>query len=156
MTVAKRLLSLLHAGTDGSVVVETAIVAPVLIMLALGGYDAGGLVARQSELQSAAAQAEAIVQAAVPTDSDARDKIRDVMKAAVDPNSKDATDTESVTEIYRCGTDTNFVTTNNCATSVETSKFIRIALTDTYTPTWTSFGVGSPVNFNVVRMVQIS
>ena len=156
MTVAKRLLSLLSAGTDGSVVIETAIVAPVLIMLALGGYDAGGLVARQSELQSAAAQAEAIVQAAVPTTSDDRDKIRDVLKAAVDPNNKDPNDTESVTEIYRCGTATDFVSADNCATSVETSKFIRITLTDTYTPMWTSFGVGSPVNFHVVRMVQIS
>jgi len=156
MTVAKRLLSLLQARTDGSVVIETAIVAPVLIMLAFGGYDASGLVARQSALQGAAAQAEAIVQAAVPTDSTARDKIRDVLKAAVDPNNKDANDTESVTEIYRCGTAANFVTTNTCAANVETSTFIKITLTDTYTPMWTSFGVGSPVHFNVVRMVQTS
>jgi hypothetical protein len=74
----------------------------------------------------------------------------------MDPNNTDAHDSESVTEIYRCGTDTDFVEENICAANVETSKFIKITLTDTYTPIWTSFGVGSPVHFNVVRMVQIS
>ena len=137
-------------------VIETAFVAPVLATLALGAYDGGRLIARQSELQSAAAQAEAIVQAAVPTTSDARDKIRDVLKAAVDPTNTDATDTESVVEIYRCGTDGDFVAVNNCPSTVATSTYIKITLTDTYTPQWTSFGIGSAIHYNVVRMVQIS
>ena len=155
MIVPKRLLSRLCGGTDGSVVIETAIVAPVLATLALGAYDTGRLIARQSELQSAAAEAEAIVQAAVPTDSTARDQVRDVLKASVDPSDTDPDDTESVVEIYRCGS-SDFVTVNNCSSDVATSTYIKISLTDTYTPLWTSFGIGSPVHFNVVRMVQIS
>jgi Flp pilus assembly protein TadG len=154
--MGKRLLSRLWTAVDGSVVIETAVVAPVLLTLSLGGYDAGRLIARQSELQSAAAEAEAIVQAATPSTSDDRDKIRDVLKATLDPNNTNPNDTESVTELYRCGTTGSYVSTNTCAATEETSKFIQITLTDTYTPLWTSFGVGHAVNFNVVRMVQVS
>ena len=152
----RRLLSLLAAASQGSVVIETAFVAPVLATLALGAYDASRLIALQSDLQNAAGEAEAIVQAAVPTDSTARDKVKAVLQATIDPDGSDAHDTEDVSEIYRCGTDAGFVTTNSCGSGVAVSTFIRITLTDSYTPQWTSFGIGRTVDFNVVRMVQIS
>jgi Flp pilus assembly protein TadG len=156
MIVPTRLLSRLRDHTHGSVLIETAIVAPVLLLLALGGLDAGKMIARQSELQSAAGEAEAIVQASVPTDAAARDEVRDVLKASLDPDNTDAHESVTVTEIYRCSTDADFVTVNNCADATTVSTFIKITLTDTYTPQWTSFGIGSPLNYNVVRMVQIS
>jgi Flp pilus assembly protein TadG len=149
-------ISGLRANTRGAAVIETAIVLPVLAMLALGSYDAGRMIARQSELQSAVAEAEAIVTAAVPASSTDRDAIRDVIKASIDPTNTNPNDTVTVTEIYRCGTNADFVTTNSCGTGVAVSTYVMIVLTDTFTPQWTSFGIGSSTNYNVVRTVQIS
>jgi Flp pilus assembly protein TadG len=154
--IGSGLLSQLRDHTRGTVVIETAIVAPVLILLALGSFDASRMVARQNELQSAAAEAEAIAQASVPTDSAARDELRDVLKASIDPNGTDPDDDVTVVDIYRCGGDANYVTVNNCANPDTVSTFVKITLTDTYTPQWTSFGIGSRVNYNIVRMVQIA
>lgn len=155
MTLALGFLSDLRRQTRGSVVIETAIIAPMLILLALGSFDVSKLVARQSELQTAAAEALAIVQAAVPQDADDRDEIRDVLAASLNPGNTHPNVTVSVAEIYRCA-DGPFVATNNCGTGVQVSSYIKITLTDTYTPNWTSFGVGSPINYRVVRMVQTS
>jgi Flp pilus assembly protein TadG len=150
------LLSQLRRQTRGSVVIETAIVAPVLILLSLGTFDAGRMVARQNELQGAAAEAEAIVQAAVPTDSGARDEVRNALLASLNPGNAHPSTTVSVAEIYRCTTNADFVTVNTCADTAQMSTFIKITLTDRYTPQWTSFGIGGPVNYRVVRMVQTS
>ena len=148
--------SSLRANTQGTAVIETAIVVPVLAMLALGSYDAGRMVARQSELQSAVAEAEAIVTAAVPESSTDRDEIRDVIKASIDPTNTNPNDTVTLTEVYRCGTNADFVLTNTCGSGVAVSTYVKIVLTDKYTPQWTSFGLGSAMNYNVVRTVQIS
>ena len=156
MTMAGGLLSQLRDQTRGSVVIETAIVAPVLLLLSLGTFDAGRMVARQNELQSAAAEAEAIVQASVPTDSAARSELRTALLASANPNSSHPSTTVTVAEIYRCSTGADFVTANSCTDAAQMSTFIRITLTDTYTPEWTSFGIGGPVTYNVVRTVQIA
>lgn len=153
MILALGFLSDLRRQTRGSVVIETAIIAPMLILLALGSFDVSKLVARQSELQTAAAEALAIVQAAVPQDADDRDEIADVLRASLNPGNSNPNVTVQVDEIYRCA-DGPFVTVNNCGTGVQVSNYIKITLTDTYTPNWTSFGVGSPINYRVVRMVQ--
>ena len=60
MSMLTRLLS----DRAGAMTIETALVAPILLTLSLGGVEAGSMVARQSELQSAAAEALNIVQAA--------------------------------------------------------------------------------------------
>ena len=156
MTMSVNFLSQLRHQTRGSVVIETAIVAPILILLSLGTFDAGRMVARQNELQGAAAEAEAIVQAAVPTDSGARDEVRNALLASLNPGNAHPSTTVSVAEIYRCTTNADFVTANNCADTAQMSTFIKITLTDRYTPQWTSFGIGAPVNYRVVRMVQTS
>jgi Flp pilus assembly protein TadG len=155
MTITARLAAL---GSDnrGSIVIETALVAPVLVLLGLGTFDVSQVVSRQNDLQSAAGEAETIVQAVAPTDSTARDKVRDIMKASLDPNSTNPNDTETVTEIYRCSTGAYQTVKPTCATGEKLSTYIKIELTDAYKPTWTSFGVGSTMNYRVVRMVQIS
>ena len=56
MSVLQRLL----ADKRGTMVVETALVAPVLILLAIGGFQLSDLVARQHNLELAAAMAEQI------------------------------------------------------------------------------------------------
>ena len=53
----------------GSMAIETAIVAPVLAMLSVGGFEVSAMVARQTELQSAASEAEGIALAASPDDA---------------------------------------------------------------------------------------
>lgn len=146
----------LRGDARGSITIETAIVAPVLVLLGLGSFDVSEMVSRQSDLQSAAAEAEAIVQAAVPTDSAARDKVRDILKASIDPDNTNPNDTETVTEIYRCGTGAYQAALPTCATGTKLSTYIKIVLTNSYKPNWTSFGVGHTITYNVVRMVQIS
>jgi len=146
----------LRGDTRGTITIETAIVAPVLVLLGLGSFDVSQMVSRQSDLQSAAAEAEAIVQAAVPTDATARGKVRDVLKSSIDPDDTNPNDTETVTEIYRCGTGAYQTALPTCATGSKLSTYIKIVLTNSYTPNWTSFGVGHRIDYSVVRTVQIS
>jgi hypothetical protein len=138
--------------TRGTMAIETAIIAPVLIVLSVGGFEVSSMVARQSELQSAAAEAASIVRAVSPETSAQRDTIRDVLKVSTGLGDDDV----SVVEIYRCGTATDYVSTDSCLTTERRSIYIRVTLEDTYTPTWTQFGVGGPIDYNVVRTVQIS
>ncbi|MEO6154040.1 MAG: TadE/TadG family type IV pilus assembly protein [Croceibacterium sp.] len=144
-------LRALIADCTAIMTVETAIVAPVLVAMALGTYDVSSIVSRQSELQSAAAEAAAIVQANPPITQAQRDVIRNVLSASTGIPTARVT----VTPIYRCDTDP-YVTTNTCTASQQTSVFIQLRLIDTYSPFWTSIGAGSPMNYNVLRMVQIS
>jgi Flp pilus assembly protein TadG len=134
--------------------IETAIVAPILLVLSLGGVEAGSMVARQSELQSAAAEALNIVQATTPDTASERSAIRDVLRASTGITAANGV---TVSEIWRCGTTATFERDNsaNCG-SAAISTYVEITLQETYTPTWTAFGIGSPVTYNVVRQVQIS
>ena len=148
MSMLTRLLS----DRAGAMTIETALVAPILLTLSLGGVEAGSMVARQSELQSAAAEALNIVQAAPPENQGDFDDIRDVLVASTGLDA----DNVAVEEIWRCGTTTNFERTqaSNCGSSA-VSSYIQISLEETYQPSWTEFGIGGPLTFNVVRQVQI-
>jgi Flp pilus assembly protein TadG len=151
-----RSVAALLADQTGAMAIETAIIAPILIVLSLGGVEAGSMVARQSELQSAAAEALSIVQAKPPTTAASRTAIRDILKAStgITDNTK-----AKVEEIYRCGStatfDDNGDEEHDCGTA-DYSTYIKITLIDTYTPSWTALGVGATINYNVVRTVQIS
>lgn len=132
--------------------IETAIIAPVLITLSIGGFEIGSIVARQTELQSAAAEAAAIVRAATPATSQERTAIRDVVAASTGLETGQV----SVTEIYRCADATAYVTSaDSCSGGVVVNKFIRLAIADTYQPLWSQFGMGSELTFNVTRTVQV-
>jgi Flp pilus assembly protein TadG len=154
MITTRNLLRRLAHANEGAMAIETAIVAPILLMLSLGGVEAGAMVARQSELQSAAAEALNIVQAAPPKTQAARNTVRDILKT-----STGITDNSKVTVIpmFRCDTDAEFVDEEtDCNPGDFVSKYIQITLVDTYSPRWTAFGIGSEVDYNVVRTVQIS
>jgi Flp pilus assembly protein TadG len=146
----------LRSDRRGTITIEMAIIAPVLVLMGLGSFDVSELVSRQSDLQSAAAEAETIVQASAPTDSAARDKVREIMKSSIDPDNTNPNDTETVSLIYRCGTGDYQTLLPVCATGTKLSTYIKIELTDSYAPRWTSFGVGHTIDYDVVRMVQIS
>lgn len=150
--LVRRLLQQLRRDQDGAMVIETAIVAPVLVLLSLGAFQVSSIVARQTELQSAAAEAGAIALAA-PPDTIAK---RATLKQVVMASSGLPTDKVSVLAAYRCDANTTYtLDPNDCAGGQSVSSFVRIRLTDTYTPAWTRFGVGSPFNFTVTRHVMI-
>lgn len=136
---------------DGSMAIETAFIAPILLVLALGGFEVSSMVARQTELQSAAAEAAAVVRAIIPETAEQRTTVRDILATSTGISSEKI----SVTEIYRCGTAAEYTTTvDSCGSGVE-YKFIQVDISDTYAPVWTKFGVTSGFDFNVSRTVQI-
>ena len=151
-----RLLPLLrrlareHAG---SMAIETALVTPVLVIMTLGGFEASGMVARQSELQTAAAEAATIAMAATPDSYSKVQTVRSVIESSTGLDD----DHVSVYRLKRCGTDNDYISYyDDCDSSEATSTYLYIYITDTYTPQWVDFGIGSPLTYRIRRTVQIS
>lgn len=153
MTRLGALLRTLRRDRQGSVVIETAFVVPILAILALGGFEASRIVSRQVELQTAASEAAAIVLANPPDEAAERSTIEDVVEASTDLDDGQVT----FAHLFRCGSATSLVAdSDTCASTDDISEFIQMTMTDTYSPIWTSFGVGSDLNYRVRRRVQIS
>ena len=149
-------IKLLAGCRSGSMAVETAIVAPVLALMGLGGFQVSAMVARQSELDSAMAEAAAVVRTSPPADAAARETIRGIVQTSIDPTSTNLNDTVAISEIYRCGTDGYVTAKPTCATGKALSAYVKLVITDKYVPIWTTFGVAAPVNFRVERKIQVS
>ena len=143
----------LCASAQGSVVIETAIVAPALILLSLGTFDISRMVARQHELQTGAVDLEGIVLAVAKGAGTNETVIRSALSSSLNlPLSK-----VTVVKVYRCGSDTSMVAAlSSCIDPTNTSVYVKVTLTDSYNPLWTKFGVGSQVNYNLIRTVQVS
>ena len=148
----QRWLKALVKDQRGTTVIETAIVAPVMVLMALGSYDVSRMIARQHQLQSAAADVENIVFAVAGGTATDTVKIKQVVVASLAlPANKVIVD-----KVYRCGAATALVTSSSsCATGTVVSTYVRVNFSDSYAPTWTGFGVGKPMNYNVVRTVQV-
>ena len=136
----------------GTMVIETAIVTPVLVLMSLGAFQVSTVVARQSELDSAAAEGAAIAIASPPTTSAKRATLQQVLVASTGL----ATGNVTVTAAYRCNSSTAYVTASTSCTSGVISNFVKIYMTDTYTPRWVQFGIGSPITYRVTRYVEYS
>lgn len=137
----------------GSMAIETAIVAPVLALMSVGGFEVSTMVARQSELQSAASEAEAIALAVAPETESQRNTVKQVIMASTGLTASQVT----LSTVYRCGAATVTVTTSNsCGSGVQVATYLRMVLTDRYTPTWTEFGIGDTLDYNVTRTVMVS
>ncbi|GGC21087.1 hypothetical protein GCM10011371_05930 [Novosphingobium marinum] len=133
--------------------IETALVAPVLILMAVGSFQISSLVARQTELQSAAAEGAAIGLAAPPESQADLNTVRDIMKASTGLGNEDVT----VSMVYRCGNATARVTDpTSCGSGVKVWTYMNIRLQTTYSPIWSKFGIGSDISLDVDRAVQIS
>jgi phage tail sheath gpL-like len=146
-TLARRLAR----NGDGSMAIETAVVAPVLVMLAIGGFEVSTIVARQTELQSAAAESAAIVRAAIPETQSEFKTIKDVITASTGL----ANNQVDVSVVYRCGTNSDYVLTKDVCLSTTAYEFVRVRMTDSYSPLWTEFGLGTALSFQIERTVQI-
>lgn len=152
---------------QGSVVIETALVAPLLILMAVGSFEVSGMVARQHELQNGASEAAAVVLAANMGAETTTTQLRTMLKNSLDLTNEQV----SVTRLFRCDNSTSMVTNrdlcgsngnhdtdddNGGGNDVVISSYIRIIITDTYTPVWSKIGIAAPVNYRVRRTVQTS
>ena len=148
----------------GSMAIETAFVAPVLLLLALGGFEVSQMVSRQTELQSAAAEAAAVVRAAAPENQAERNTVRDIVatslcgnrtRSVVEGAATCGTVSVSVAPVYRCGTNTAYTATAGACGSAPEYAFIQVDIADSYVPIWANYGIGSGFDYFVSRTVQI-
>lgn len=138
---------------SGSFAIETAFVAPLLILLTLGIVEIGTMVARQHELQSAANETEIIILA---TNQGAETDV-DTIKAIVRESVNLTADEVSLTQRYRCGTDAVLVATaDTCNEDQVLSSYVIVDITEDYEPRWNYLGIGNPITFSVERRVQVS
>lgn len=155
---ARALTALRHLAGNrrGSMAIETAIVAPVLVLLALGSFEISRMVARQHELQSGIAEAEAVALAAnmgATTNTTA-------LKAMLMSSLHLSADQVTVTMMFRCNDDATLSTASTvtaCNGSNDVlSTYVRVNLKTSFKPIWTKLGVGSRLSYNVTRQVQLS
>jgi Flp pilus assembly protein TadG len=145
------MLRRLRADAQGTMLVETAIVAPTLVLMSLGAFQVSSIVARQNELQTAAAEASSIALAARPSNATERATVKQVVMTSTGL----AAEKVQISEVYRCGDNDDYTTNANGCGGSERSRYVRLYLTDEYTPIWTSFGVGSPMTFRITRHVML-
>lgn len=149
-----RVLARLAEDDRGAAIVETAIIAPVLALLALGSYDMSRMIARQHDLQGGASDVEGIILAVSTGPGTNVQKIENVLK-----QSLDLTNSGSVTVVkrFRCGVaDTLVSAASKCDKHDSIATYVEVTLTETYRPTWTKFGIGGDLNYNFTRTIQIS
>ena len=136
---------------EGAIAIETAIVVPTLMLMALAGVDYGTMLARQVELQNAMAEASQIALAAAPTDAAARQAVKEVLQTSTGLN----TDHVSILEKYRCGTTDAYVDDSDDCGADPYSRFIQIQIIEHYEPLWAVITDADDVDFKLIRMVQV-
>ena len=142
----------LVASDKGTALIETAIIAPVLIMMSIGTFEASAMVARQSELQSSAEQAVEIAMAVVP---DTESELTQVERTL--ETSSGLSDARVVLKFqYRCGSSTTLSDIEPSCSEDSLNTYISIEMTDEYQPIWTELGVSQSFEYRVARTVQIS
>lgn len=147
----RQTIKRLGADSNGVFAIETALVAPLLLLMSLGAFQISMLVARQTELQSALAEAEAIALASDPDTAAERTVLQNVIMTSTGLPMENVT----VEDAFRCGDSTSYTAlASSCATGTVMSSFVKIRITDTFNPAWTSFGVGSAVQFDQTRYVM--
>lgn len=157
MRMLPSLLRALARDTSGTMAIETAFVVPVLATLCLGGFEASQLVARNTELQTALAEAAAISLARQPQTQEEIDTIIGIVAVStgLDPDPDEGAIV--MVRKYRCATEANLRDSNAaCDPDEPMSSYLQLTLNDSYDPIWTEFGIGDTVQFSKTRMLQIS
>jgi Flp pilus assembly protein TadG len=95
----------LRLDRTGAVSLETALIAPVLLAMSMGSYETSRIVARQTELQAASAQASSVALASEPTSETRRATLKGIIQTETGLDQ----DRVSVTAAYRCGSSNNYV-----------------------------------------------
>lgn len=147
------ILQRLAKDRRASMAIETAIVAPVLIMMTLGVVEVGTVVARQHELQSVANESEIIILAAAQGAETDLATIKAIVRESVSLSASEV----MVSRSYRCSADANTVTNiAECDEEEPISSYVVLDISEDYVPTWTFLGIGQPITFSVERRVQVS
>lgn len=149
----RRGLIRLMRDCGGSMAIETAAVAPMLVLMSIGTFEVARMVSRQQELQSAAGEGETIALAASEAgQTTSIDTVRDIIAQSVSLDSDQVT----VKRYYRCNDDEALVTDKTtCASDAVITSYLKLELTDRYAPIWTRLGIGSAFDYDVQRMVQL-
>lgn len=148
-----RWLRFLKRDNRGSVLIETAALAPVLALMSVGAFQVSQAVARQHELQTGADDAASLVLAGWRHETGDITVVKAMIKRTLELDDTKAT----VVKKYRCGTDATLVDDQTtCPSGSIVTSYIQIRLTDTYTPIWSDFGMGTPINYDVRRLVVVS
>lgn len=135
----------------GTMAIETAIVAPVLALMAIGVFEVGTLVSRQQELQSSASEAEGIILAAAEGTGTDSATIEEVIEHSL----RLEPDQVTLEERFRCDAAATLTEDSaTCDTERPIYQYVVLNVTDTYTPVWTWFG-SEPYTYNVERTVQV-
>lgn len=149
----KARLEALPGDCTGIVAMETALVAPFLILASIGTFEISRMVARQHELQAGATDVEGIVLAVSSGTSTDTTTIKSVLVSSL---SLDAANIK-VSKVYRCETDETLLESSaSCPEWNRKSTYVKVELSDTYTPVWRSFGIGGNLQYNLARTIQIS
>lgn len=136
----------------GTMAIETALVAPLLGIMALGAFDVSRMVAREQHLQSAANEASEIILAAAAGSGIQSTDLETLLESSLSLGASQVT----LAQQFRCGTSAAVPPPQpTCATGEQLYIYVKLTVIDTYSPAWTHFGVGEPVDFNIVRTVQI-
>lgn len=138
----------------GAMAIEAAFVIPILVLLALGTYDVSAMVSRQQELQSAANEGASIVLAAANSSGIDNASVETIIEQSVGLNADQLT----IKQEYRCdAAESRVEDLSSCTDATKPIySYIKIVITDSYTPLWTQFGVGGTQNYSITRTVQVS
>ena len=129
-----RLARSLLCDARGSMAIETAFVVPILVMLIVGAFEASSMVARQTELQTAADEAAQIALVSPPNETAEQVKLAEVIQASNGLTNQQVT----VTRMFRCSTDAALVDdAYDCDEDEPVTGYIQIYMTDSYEPRWT-------------------
>lgn len=146
-----RLATALMRCSKGTMVIETAFVAPVLAIMAVGTFEMGTMIQKQQELQSAASEAEAIILAAAAGSGVTSTKLKSMLSTSTGiPQDKII-----LAAKYRCGNTSTLVNSNSCPSGQRAYEFVQTTFKGNYTPTWTKFGLGNAFEYTVTRTVQV-
>ena len=153
MIMKRRFLTLLRRDERGTFAIETVLVIPLLAAMALGTFEVSNVVSRQQELQSAASEAEMIILAAANGTGVSSNDLKTIIKDSVGLTDDQLT----LQAQWRCDAEEEKETDpSNCDITKPISEYVKMTISDTYTPIWTQYGVGSAVDYTVVRTVQVS
>ncbi len=136
----------------GAMAIETAVVAPVLVAMSIGTFEIGTLVSREQELQSSASEAEGIILAAAAGSGTDSGVIEDVIEESLDLEE----DQVELEQRFRCNAETELrLDASACGTGATIAVYVRLEVTDSYTPVWARFGVGRTIDYNIVRTIMV-
>ena len=137
----------------GAFAIETALVAPLLALMSIGTFEVGTMVSRQQEQQSAASEAESIILAAAGGTGTDSDVIEEVIETSMGLAANQVT----LEQRFRCGSTAGAPVEDATDCEIEpVYRYVRLEMSDSYTPVWANFGVGSSFDYNVQRTIMVN